>query len=134
MRKKWKLFSETLNPFRSVLQGTINVIRQSRRFFNQGLHVRNKKVTASMQIWNMLKSDLIHRTYSHAYYRNIVLLYLFQPTRCSIRFYMEVMPLWLDSWGTIDRCTSFDYKYTALKFYFPPKKCVVIAFFLLCHL
>ena len=95
----------------SVLQGTVNVIRQSRRFFNQGLHVRNNKVTdyAAMQIWNMLKSDLIHRTYSHACYRAIVLLYLFQPTRCSTRFYMEVMPLWLDSWGTIDRCTSFDY-------------------------
>ena len=40
----------------SVLQGTINVIRQSRRFFNRGLHVRNNKVTdyASMQIWNIL--------------------------------------------------------------------------------
>ena len=56
----------------------------------------------------MVKDDLITQIHSNSCYRAMILLFLFHPTRCSSDFYTEVMPSWLESWSSIDRCHEFD--------------------------
>jgi len=100
----------------SVLKRTVNLIRQLRRFYNQGLEIKDNIITdtTAREVWDMVKSDLIYRTYSNACYRAAILMYLFSPSRCSSGFYEEVIPKWMESWTSVDRCADFDFIFLAM--------------------
>jgi hypothetical protein len=106
-----KPHNDSLSRQSTVLKRTISIIRYSRRFFDQGLEVKQNIVSdkTAREVWNMVKPDLMNQTHSNACYRAMILLHLFHPTRCSSDFYVEVMPTWLESWSSIDRCPEFDF-------------------------
>mmetsp|Transcript_13477 Transcript_13477/g.20082 ORF Transcript_13477/g.20082 Transcript_13477/m.20082 type:complete len:2221 (-) Transcript_13477:217-6879(-) len=105
----------------SVLKRTVNLIRHSRRFFDQGLRPPScskdseGKTPSSIDdrtaraIWDAVKSDLLYHTHSNSCFRAVIILYLFQPSRCTSKFYLEVMPFWMESWNSVDRCPEFDF-------------------------
>eukprot|EP00550_Attheya_septentrionalis_P002489 CAMPEP_0198284816 /NCGR_PEP_ID=MMETSP1449-20131203/4226_1 /TAXON_ID=420275 /ORGANISM="Attheya septentrionalis, Strain CCMP2084" /LENGTH=2325 /DNA_ID=CAMNT_0043982031 /DNA_START=25 /DNA_END=7002 /DNA_ORIENTATION=- len=95
----------------AVLKRTVNLIRHCRRHFEQGVRPGSKKITdqTAIAVWNMVKTDLLHRTHSNSCFRAIIILYLFQPSCCSSDYYANVMPSWLESWNSIDRSQEFDF-------------------------
>lgn len=103
--------SDSLSHQNTVLKRTISLIRYSRKFFDQGLSVKQNIISnkTAMEVWKMVKSDLMYQSHSNACYRALILLYLFHPTRCSSEFYLDVMPSWLESWSSIDRNPEFDF-------------------------
>lgn len=106
-----KPHSDSLSRQSTVLKRTISVIRYSRRFFDQGLDVKNNNVTdkTAKEIWEMVKADLVCQSHSNRCFRASILLYLFHPTRCTSQFYVKVLPTWLDCWSSVDRCPDFDF-------------------------
>ena len=102
---------DSLSRQSTVLKRTVSMIRYSRRFFNQGLHVKRNILSdeAATELWSMVYPDLIDQTHSNACYRAAILLHLFFPTRCSSKFYVKIMPTWLECWSSIDRCPEFDF-------------------------
>ena len=113
-----------------VLKRTVTLIRSSRRFFDQGIRPPGwtpssssstlsaeegllfpspQKDATSRAIWDNVKNDLLYHTHSNSCYRALILLYLFHPSRCSSTFYLEVMPLWMESWSSVDRNPEFDF-------------------------
>ena len=110
-RETGKPHSDSLSRQSTVLKRTISVIRYSRRFYDQGLDVKQNIVSdkTAREIWDLVKMDLMNQTHSNGCFRAMILLYLFHPTRCSSAFYLEVMPTWLQCWGSIDRCPEFDF-------------------------
>jgi hypothetical protein len=98
-----------------IFQSTIHLIQSCRRFFDQGLNIKENKVTdkSSEEIWSMLQEDLF-KTYSNSCFKSSILLYLFHPSRCSDRYYQTVLPLWIQIWRSIDRCPMFDYIWVAM--------------------
>ena len=62
----------------------------------------------------MIKNDVLYHSHSHACYRGAILQYLFQPSRCTSDYYLSVMPLWMESWTTTDRCPEFDFLWLTL--------------------
>jgi hypothetical protein len=95
----------------TILRHTVIVIRYLRKFYDQGLSVKENILTdrTAKEVWEMIKRDLLYETHSNASYRALILLYLFQPSRCSREFYTWVVPQWLDCWTTTDRCPDSDY-------------------------
>jgi len=95
----------------SVLKRTVNLIRDLRRFYDQGLNIKDNIVadTTAQEVWDLIKLDLVRHTHSNACFRSAVLLYLFHPSRCSSEFYRKVIPQWMESWTGIDRCADFDF-------------------------
>lgn len=102
----------------TVLKRTVQLIRHARHFFDQGLEnpgsTSSRPDDTARSIWEMVQSDVLTRHYSHASYRGLIILYLFMPTRCTSQFYMEVMPQWIESWTTLDRCHEIDFLWMCL--------------------
>lgn len=105
----------------TVLKRTVQLIRDCRRFFDQGVRPPSSKSDegfdsdkAANEIWEMTKNDVLYHAYTHACYRATIILYLFLPSRCSTEFYQSVMPMWWDSWTGIDRCPEFDFLWLTL--------------------
>lgn len=94
-----------------VLKRTVLIIRYLRKFYDQGLDVKNNVLTdrAARELWEMVVSDLMDQTHSNASYRALIMLYLFQPSHCSRQFYTEMLPKWLECWTSIDRCPDNDF-------------------------
>jgi len=109
--KSGKAPLDSLSRQSTVLKRTVLMIRYLRRFYNQGLQVKDNVLTdkTSRELWDMLESDLIYQTHSNACHRALIMLYLFQPSRCSREFYVEMLPKWLESWTSIDRCPDSDF-------------------------
>ncbi len=106
-----KPHSDSLSRQSNVLKRTVSIIKYSRRFFDQGLEIKQNILSdkTAREVWEMVKPDLMNRSHSNACYRAMMLLYMFHPTRCSSEFYIEVMPSWNESWNSIDRCPEFDF-------------------------
>ena len=102
----------------TILRRTVHLIRHARHFFDQGIrppgHTSPGVDITSQIIWNMVKNDVMRQTHTHACYRGAILLYLFMPSQCTSEFYLQVMPQWLRSWSSIDRCPDFDYMWLVL--------------------
>lgn len=94
-----------------AIKKTVQMIRSLRRFFDQGPDVKQNILTdkTAREVWEMVRPDLIHHTHSNSCFRAAIMLYLFHPSRCSASFYKEVMPQWLESWTSVDRCPDFDF-------------------------
>ena len=115
----------------TVLKRTVQLIRDARHFFDQGLRPPRGVVKpsgndgnvspspppalnhAARQVWDLVKTDILYHSHTHACYRGTILLYLFHPSRCTSLYYLEVMPLWWSSWTNIDRCPEYDFLYLA---------------------
>eukprot|EP00804_Cyclotella_cryptica_P029515 CCRYP_011313-RA/>CCRYP_011313-RA protein AED:0.03 eAED:0.02 QI:169/0.87/0.88/1/1/1/9/224/2315 len=100
----------------AVLKRTVQLIRSSRRFFDQGIRppgYNGQFVTAldatARVLWSNLKSDILYHSHSNSCFRALILLYLFHPSKCTSAFYLEVMPQWMSSWSNVDRCPEFDF-------------------------
>jgi len=102
-----------------VVRQTVQMIRDARHFFDQGLCPRtiDKQVCddkSAREIWEMVKTDVLFHSHTNACYRSLVMLYLFHPSRCTSQFYTEMMPVWFDAWTNIDRCPEIDFLWLAL--------------------
>ena len=95
----------------TVLRRTVEVIRSCRRFFDQGISPTSNELTdvTAKSVWGMVKDDIMHHSHSNAYFRGVIFLYLFCPSRCSSNFYRELLPIWLEAWNNVDRCPELDY-------------------------
>lgn len=109
----------------TVLKRTVNLIRSSRRFFDQGIRppgwimksgggdtttfLAATPDATARAVWNTVKNDVLYHTHSNSCFRGLILLYLFHPSKCSSAFYLEVMPDWMESWRSVDRCPEFDF-------------------------
>lgn len=110
----------------NILQRTVQLIRDARHFFDQGIRPPQPSSVSTQQsnppeidktareIWNMVKKDVLFHSHTHACYRSTILLYLFQPSRCTSQYYLEVLPYWVESWTNIDRCPEYDFLWLAL--------------------
>ncbi len=101
----------------TIVKRTVQLIRDARHFFDQGL--RPNDVSAiddrtAKSVWEMVKTDVMFHSHTHACYRSLILLYLFQPSRCTSQYYLERLPLWFDAWSNIDRCPEMDFLWLAL--------------------
>ena len=85
---------------------TVQFIRDARRFFPWE--------TTATQVWNMVRSDTLFHSHTHACYRGTIFLYLFLPSRSPPEFYQKVLPDWLNAWTNIDRCPEFDFLWMVL--------------------
>lgn len=118
----------------SMLKRSVQFIRDARHFFPQGLGEglggggaggRGTAAAAAAtagcgldrsarEIWSMVRSDVLFHSHTHACYRGTILLYLFQPSRCSPDYYLSVLPHWWTAWTNIDRCPEYDFLWLAL--------------------
>jgi len=109
----------------TVLKRTVQLIRDARHFFDQGIRPPTDGKTATTttsvvldktarEIWDMVQTDVSYHVHSHACYRGTILLYLFHPSRCSSAYYLEMMPLWMQCWTNIDRCPEYDFLWLAM--------------------
>lgn len=101
----------------TVVKRTVQLIRDARHFFDQGLRPNDPSSIddrTAKSVWEMVKTDVMFHSHTHACYRSLILLYLFQPSRCTSQYYLERMPLWFDSWSNIDRCPEIDFLWLAL--------------------
>lgn len=101
----------------TIVKRTVQMIRDARHFFDQGLRPNQPSSIddrTAQQIWNMAKTDVMFHSHTHACYRALVMLYLFQPSRCSSGYYVELVPKWFDCWTNVDRCPEMDFLWLAL--------------------
>lgn len=106
----------------TIVKRSVQMIRDARHFFDQGLNPSSLKEdgtqacddTTARQVWDMVKTDVMFHSHTHASYRSLVMLYLFQPSRCTSAYYIEMMTLWFDSWSNVDRCPEVDFLWLAL--------------------
>ena len=111
----------------TTLKRTVQLIRDARHFFDQGVRPPNSQNAdtttqtlpvvldqTARQIWDMVQTDALFHSHTHACYRATIILYLFSPSRCSAAFYQQVLPQWWESWTNIDRCPEFDFLWLAL--------------------
>lgn len=101
----------------TILKRSVHFIRQARHFFDQGIRpgaLVGRVDATARDIWEMVKDDILIRQHSYACYRGLIMMYLFQPTRCSNRYYLEMLPLWFDGWTSVDRCLDIDYIWLVL--------------------
>jgi hypothetical protein len=105
----------------TTLQRTVQLIRDARHFFDQGFrppsstelpHLETDRT--ARELWNIVKNDVLFHSHTHACYRSSIILYLFQPSRCSSQYYLEVLPDWYESWTNIDRCPEYDFLWLAM--------------------
>ena len=103
-----------------VVRQTVQMIRDARHFFDQGLSPHNnteKQVCddkSAREIWEMVKTDVLFHSHTNACYRSLVILYLFHPSRSTSQYYSKMMPVWFDAWTNIDRCPEIDFLWLAL--------------------
>lgn len=96
---------------RTELKRTVNLIKSCRLFFDQGglpLSSSPADFTAR-SLWNALSADLRYHTHSNSCFRALIIMYLFHPSKCSEKYYREVLPIWMECWRGIDRCPEWDY-------------------------
>lgn len=102
----------------AILKRTVQLIRDARHFFEQGVrppgHESVETDQTAKAIWAMVKEDVLFHSHTHACYRGTILIYLFQPTRCSQDYYLSVLPHWWEAWTNIDRCPEYDFLWLAL--------------------
>eukprot|EP00980_Cylindrotheca_fusiformis_P017401 scaffold5398_cov120-Cylindrotheca_fusiformis.AAC.3 len=101
----------------TVVKRTVQMIRDARHFFDQGLRPNQPASVddrTARQIWSMSKADVMFHSHTHACYRALVMLYLFQPSRCTSEYYLELVPQWFDCWTNVDRCPEMDFLWLAL--------------------
>jgi hypothetical protein len=101
----------------TIVKRTVQLIRDARHFFDQGLRPNDASAIddrTARSIWEMVKSDVMFHAHTHACYRALIMLYLFQPSRCSSQYYLERLPLWFEAWTNIDRCPEMDFLWLAL--------------------
>ena len=101
----------------TILKRSVHLIRHARHFFDQGIRPGSKdsRIDATARdIWEMVKDDVLIHQHSYACYRGLIMMFLFQPTRCSSAYYLEVLPQWFDGWTSIDRCDEIDYIWLVL--------------------
>lgn len=105
----------------TTLQRTVQLIRDARHFFDQGVRPPSDTPLPHLdldhtakEIWNMVKIDVKYHSHTHACYRSSIILYLFQPSRCSSEYYLELLPEWYECWTNIDRCPEYDFLWLAL--------------------
>ncbi|KAL3921481.1 MAG: hypothetical protein SGILL_002726 [Bacillariaceae sp.] len=103
----------------TVVKRTVQLIRDARHFFDQGLCPFNHEEQicddqTARQVWALVKKDVMFHSHTHACYRALVMLYLFSPSRCTSAYYTEMMPIWFDCWTNIDRCPEIDFLWLTL--------------------
>lgn len=103
----------------AILKRTVQLIRDARHFFEQGVRPPGEESPVEMdqtakQIWDMVQTDVLFHSHTHACYRGTILLYLFQPSRCSQDFYRSALPRWWEAWTNIDRCPEYDFLWLAM--------------------
>lgn len=104
----------------TIVKRTVQTIRDARHFFDQGIRPdANTAATTELDVtahavWNMVRTDVLFHSHTHACYRGTILLYLFLPSRCSPEFYIQILPSWMEAWSNIDRCPEFDFLWLAL--------------------
>lgn len=101
----------------TIVKRTVQLIRDARHFFDQGLRPNDDSSInnrTAVEVWEMVKSDVMFHSHTHASYRSLILLYLFQPSRCTSKYYEERLPLWFEAWSNIDRCPEMDFLWLAL--------------------
>lgn len=110
---KWASPPKDSNSRQNTIQKrTVHVIRHSRKFFDQGFRPYGppgRLDETARDIWDMVKDDIQYSQHTHAFYRSLVMMYLFQPSKCSPAFYLELMPQWFDFWTSLDRCPEIDF-------------------------
>lgn len=108
--------SDSNTRHNAVVKKTVQVIRCCRRFYEQGIEPSSNATLdkTAKEVWELVKPDLLYRRHTHAFYRALIIIYLFQPTRCSSAFYLEVMPHWVECWTALDRYTGIDYLWMVL--------------------
>lgn len=104
----------------TTLHRTVQLIRDARHFFDQGFRPPSstlphlEKDSTAREIWNMIETDIKFHSHTHACYRAAIILYLFQPSRCSSEYYLELLPEWYECWTNIDRCPEYDFLWLAM--------------------
>jgi hypothetical protein len=104
----------------TIVKRSVQLIRDARHFFDQGLDPNTDgdhqpcDDTTAKQVWEMVKTDVMFHSHTHASYRSLVMLYLFSPSRSTPSYYVEMMPVWFDSWTNVDRCPEIDFLYLTL--------------------
>lgn len=105
----------------TTLHRTVQLIRDARHFFDQGFRPPSSTPLPHLEldrtaneIWDFVKADITFHSHTHACYRAAIILYLFQPSRCSADFYLGVLPSWYECWTNIDRCPEYDFLWLAM--------------------
>ena len=105
----------------TTLHRTVQLIRDARHFFDQGFRPPSSTPLPHLEldrtakeIWNLVKTDVKFHSHTHACYRASIILYLFQPSRCSSEYYLSVLPDWYECWTNIDRCPEYDFLWLAM--------------------
>ncbi|CAB9523258.1 Proteasome activator complex subunit 4 [Seminavis robusta] len=105
----------------TTLQRTVQLIRDARHFFDQGFRPPSSTDLPHLEldrtakeIWSMVKTDVKFHSHTHACYRSSIILYLFQPSRCTADYYLSVLPEWYECWTNIDRCPEYDFLWLAM--------------------
>ena len=70
-----------------LVKRTTKLVKACRRYFADNME---------WDVWSMLESDLLEKSYSNACFRAQVIIYLFLPSQCSTEFYTHVLPLWFE--------------------------------------
>jgi hypothetical protein len=110
------LHRDSTSRINTVQKRTVQLIRDARHFFAQGMHNNSPEAQdqTARQVWEMVRTDVLYHSHTHACYRGSILLYLFWPTRTSAAFYAQVLPEWFNAWTNIDRCPEYDFLWLAL--------------------
>ena len=115
---KWANPPKDSNSRQNTIQKrTVHLIRLCRKFFDQGLRPYGPpgRIDATARdVWDMVKDDLQLNRHTHAFYRGIIMVYLFQPTKCTPDYYLELMPQWFECWTSLDRCLEIDFLWLVL--------------------
>jgi hypothetical protein len=111
---KWSGPTKDANSRQNTVQKrTVHLIRHCRKFFEQGVRptgvVESKVDATARDIWDMVKEDVQHNRHTHAFYRGLIMMYLFMPSCCTSAFYLELMPIWYNCWTSLDRCPEIDF-------------------------
>lgn len=111
---KWASVPKDSNSRQNTVQKrTVHLIRHCRKFFEQGIRptglLEDKVDATARDIWDMVKDDLQHNRHTHAFYRGLIMMYLFMPSCCTPALYVELMPVWYNCWTALDRCPEIDF-------------------------
>eukprot|EP00977_Amphora_coffeiformis_P004033 scaffold804_cov165-Amphora_coffeaeformis.AAC.12 len=112
-----KIHRDSASRVSTIQKRTVQLIRDARHFFDQGVRpypTQTAPDITARQVWDMVRTDVLFHSHTHACYRGSILLYLFWPTRCSADTYRNVLPEWFNAWTNIDRCPEYDFLWLAL--------------------
>jgi len=105
----------------TTLHRTVQLVRDARHFFDQGFRPPSSTPLPHLEldrtakeVWDLVEPDIMYHSHTHACYRAAIILYLFQPSRCSAEFYFNLLPTWYECWTKIDRCPEYDFLWLAM--------------------